>query len=162
MLKNIVLIGMPGSGKSTIGYELSKKIAMNFIDLDSYIEQNEKMSISEMFEISEEYFRQIESKYIAKLSKLNSTVIATGGGVVKNHNNILLLKNNSIIIYVNRKIDDIMKDIEISTRPLLKNGKDKLIELYLQRHDLYSEYCDIEIFNDSGIIDAVDKIVKLV
>ncbi len=162
MVKNIVLIGMPGSGKTNIGYELSKKLAMNFIDVDSYIEENERISISDMFEISEEYFRQIENKYIAELSELNSTVIATGGGVVKNENNILLLKNNSIIIYINRKIDDIMKDIDISKRPLLKNDKNRLKDLFNERHYLYKKYCDIEILNDSGLIDAVNKISTLI
>ncbi len=162
MIKNIVLIGMPGSGKTTIGYELSKKLDMNFIDVDSYVEENEKSSISDMFEISEEYFRRIESKYIEELSKLNSTVIATGGGVIKNENNILMLKNNSIIIYVNRKIDDIMKDIDISKRPLLKNGKDRLKELFKERHHLYQKYCDIEVVNDSCIIDIVNRISTLI
>lgn len=162
MVKNIVLIGMPGSGKTTIGYELSKKLAMNFIDVDSCIEENEKMSISDMFKISEEYFRQIESKYIAKLSKLNFTVIATGGGVIKNENNIMLLKNNSIIIYINRKIDDIMKDIDTSKRPLLKDGTDRLKDLFNERHHLYKKYCDIEFMNDCGLIDAVDKISALI
>lgn len=162
MIKNIVLIGMPGSGKTTIGYELSKKLDMNFIDVDRYVEENEKSSISDMFEISEEYFRRIENKYIEKLSKLNSTVIATGGGVIKNENNILMLKNNSIIIYVNRKIDDIMKDIDVSKRPLLKNGKDRLKELFEERHHLYQKYCDLEVVNDSGIIDIVNRISTLI
>lgn len=162
MNKNIVLIGMPGSGKTTIGKELSKKLSMNFIDVDSYIEENEKMSISDMFKISEEYFRQIENKYIIKLSKLSSTIIATGGGVIKNENNILLLKNNSILIYINRDIDDIMKDIDISKRPLLKDGKDRLKDLFNERHHLYKRYCDIELVNDSGLTDAVDKISTLI
>lgn len=162
MVKNIVLIGMPGSGKTTIGYELSKKLSMNFIDADNYIEENEKNSISNMFKISEEYFRQIEIKYIAELSKLYSTVIATGGGVIKNENNMLLLKNNSIIIYLNRKVDDIIKDIDISNRPLLKNGKDRLYELFKERHHLYQKYCDIEILNDGSIVDAVDKIIDII
>ncbi len=162
MNKNIVLVGMPGSGKTTIGKELSKKLSINFVDVDSYIEENEKMSINNMFDISEEYFRQIESKYIEILSKLNSTVIATGGGVVKNENNIMLLKNNSIIIYINRSIDDIMKDIDINNRPLLKNGKDKLKDLYEERHHLYKKYCDIELINDSSVVDAVNKICTLI
>lgn len=159
MGKNIVLIGMPGAGKTTIGYELSKKLSVNFIDVDRYIEENEKISISSMFEIGEEYFRQVESKYIKELSKLNSTVIATGGGVIKNENNMIMLKNSSVIIYINRKIDDIVKDIDISNRPLLKNNKDRLYELFKERHHLYQKYCDMEILNDSNILNILDKII---
>ena len=131
MSKNIVLIGMPGCGKSTIGCLLSEKLSLEFIDVDEYIEKNEEMTISSMFEISEEYFRQIESKYIEKVSKLNSTVISTGGGVVKNKCNMLLLKKSSVIIYINRKIEDIISDIDDSNRPLLKDNKEKLYDLYI-------------------------------
>ena len=162
MQKNIALIGMPGSGKSTIGLDLSKKLKMQFIDVDSYIEENEKMSISDMFKKGEDYFRHIENKYIAELSNLKSTIIATGGGVVKNENNISLLKNNSIIVYINRNIDDIMNDIDISKRPLLKDGKNSLKDLFNERHHLYKKYCNIEILNNSSIIDAVDKISSLI
>ncbi|HBB29828.1 MAG TPA: shikimate kinase [Clostridiales bacterium] len=162
MSKNIVLIGMPGCGKSTIGYELSKKLSLEFIDVDTYIEKNEEMTISSMFEISEEYFRQIESKYIEKISKFNSTVISTGGGVVKNECNMLLLKKSSIIIYINRKIEDIISDIDDSIRPLLKDNKERLYELYRQRHHLYQKYCNIEVLNNSNISSIVEKIYGII
>ena len=158
MSKNIVLIGMPGCGKSTIGLELSKRLSMDFIDIDSYIEKNENMTISGMFEVSEEYFREIESKYVEKLSGLNSTVISAGGGAVKKDRNMQLLKVNSVIIYINRKTDDIIKDIDVDIRPLLKDNKERLYELYPKRHPLYQRYCDIEILNDSDVLSVTEKI----
>ena len=162
MTKNIVLIGMPGCGKTTIGYELSKRLSMDFVDIDKYIEENENMTIADMFNIGEDYFRQIESSYVKKISNLHSTVIATGGGVVKNEHNMLAIKSNSILIYINRHIDDIINDIDTSVRPLLKNNKERLYELYNERHSLYQKYSDIELLNNSDISYIVEKIVNLV
>lgn len=161
MNENIVLIGMPGSGKSTIGYMLSKKLNMNFIDMDGYIEQNENKSIKEMFQISEEYFRDAETRNSITLSKLNSHVIATGGGIIKRQENINSFKESSIIVFINRPLSNIMQDIDTDIRPLLSEGKAKLYQLYNERINLYKEYCDIEIVNDSKISDAVDQIINL-
>ena len=161
MSKNIVLIGMPGCGKTTIGYEISKKLSMDFVDIDKHIEDNENMTIADMFNIGEDYFRQIESSYVDKISNLHSTVIATGGGVVKNEHNMLALKNNSIIIYINRDVDDIINDIDTSFRPLLKNNKERLFELYNERHPLYQKYSDIEVLNNRDINYIVEKIYNI-
>lgn len=161
MNKNIVLIGMPGCGKSTIGYMLSKKLSMNCIDVDKYIEESEKETISSMFEKGEKYFRDIESKYIEELSNLNSTIIATGGGVVKKEGNMLLLKKNSVIMFINRKIKDIFNDVDDSTRPLLKDKKEKLYELYEERLPLYKKYCDVEVENVNDLNAVVDKICEI-
>lgn len=160
MSKNIVLIGMPGSGKSTIGYLISKKLNISFIDMDEYIEKYENKSIKEMFLISEEYFRSVESKYTYSISKLNSHVIATGGGIIKRKENMTYLKENSIIIFINRPVDNIIKDIDTNIRPLLAEGKEKLYELYNERIDLYKEYCDIEMYNIGEISETVDLIIK--
>jgi shikimate kinase len=162
MNKNIVIIGMPGSGKSTIGYMLSKKIDMGYIDMDEYIEMDEKKSIKEMFQISEDYFRDVETRCAVALSKLNSHIIATGGGVVKRKENINIFKENCIIVFLNRPLDDIIKDIDTNIRPLLAEGKNKLYQLYNERINLYKEYCDIEIMNTQEIPYAVDQIIDLV
>lgn len=161
-MKNIVLIGMPGSGKSTVGILLSKKLNMKFVDMDEYIKSVENKSIIEMFEISEEYFRNAESSCAKILSRESPIVIAAGGGIIKRKINIDYLKQNSIIVFLNRPPEKIMEDIEISTRPLLKEGKDKLYTLYRQRLHLYKKYCDLEILNDKGLDDAVNEIFKQV
>jgi len=161
MSKNIVLIGMPGCGKSTIGFILSKKLNMSYIDMDEYIEQNCNKSIKEMFSISEECFRDAESKCSIILSKLSSHVIATGGGIVKRKENIDCFKKNSIIIFINRQVNNIIQDIDTDIRPLLSEGKEKLYQLYNERLDLYKSYCDIEIENDGTISESVDKIIDM-
>jgi shikimate kinase len=113
-----------------------------------------------MFAISEDYFRDVESKCSVILGKLNSLVIASGGGVVKRKENIDALKENSIIVFLNRPVENIIKDIDSSTRPLLADGKERLYVLYNERIQLYKSYCDIEILNDDTIETAVDEIIK--
>jgi len=162
MNKNIVIIGMPGSGKSTIGYMLSKKINMDYIDMDEYIEMDEKKSIKEMFQISEDYFRDVETRCTKSLSKLNSHIIATGGGVVKRKENIHIFKENCIIVFINRPLDNIIQDIDTNIRPLLAEGKNKLYQLYNERINLYKEYCDIEIMNNKEIPYALEQITDLI
>ena len=159
-MKNIVLIGMPGSGKTTIGLLLSKKLNMKFIDMDEYIESAENKSIIEMFEISEEYFRNAESKCAKTLSGESSLIIATGGGIIKREENMDYLKQNSIIVFLNRPPEKITEDIDINTRPLLKEGKNRLFALYRERLPLYKKYCDIEIVNDKTLDDALNEILR--
>lgn len=158
---NIVLIGMPGCGKSTIGRLLSQKINMKFCDIDDYIEAKENRSISEIFKCGEACFRDIEEKAVEEISSIKGYVIATGGGVVLRRINIDYLKKNGVIIFLNRPLDEIALDVEFSKRPLLKEGRDKLYKLYEERYDLYKKYCDFEILNCGTIEEAVDKIISI-
>ena len=83
-MKNIVLIGMPACGKSTIGYWLSKKIGYPLLDTDKYLEEKENRIISDIFSNEgEEYFRNLETKYLKELSEKEGLIISTGGGAVK-------------------------------------------------------------------------------
>jgi len=161
-MKNIVFIGMPGSGKTTFGKIIAKKLNMPFIDMDEHIELNEKKTIKEMFDISEKYFRDVESKYAIILGQLNSRVIATGGGIVKRKENIENLEKNSIIVFLNRPVENIISDINMSTRPLLKDGIEAVYKLYNERINLYKKYCHLEVYNDGGIEEVANKIIKKV
>lgn len=160
--KNIVIIGMPGCGKTTIGSMLAKQINRDFIDVDKYIEVKEKKSISNIFENGEAYFRNIESKAIKDLSSKELTVIATGGGVIKNYTNIEELRKNGIIIFINRSVEDIVKDIDVSERPLLKDQKERIYTLFNERYEFYKKYCDYEVINDKQLKDVVEKIIKYI
>lgn len=154
---NIVLIGMPGCGKSTIGKMLAKKLKMDFCDIDDYIEKVERKSISEIFQYGEEYFRDIESASVKSISTMENAVVSTGGGVVKRRVNMDNLKKKGVIIFINRPIEYIVKDINVDDRPLLKDKKDKIYKLYEERLELYKIYKDYEIYNTGSLEDAVEK-----
>lgn len=158
--KNIVLTGMMGSGKTTIGKALSEKLEMNFIDMDEYIEKSSGSTIKDIFKKGEDYFRTLESNAALEISIMNSAVISTGGGIIKKSSNIELLKKNGIIYFIDRPVDNIAADIEVSKRPLLCNGKDRLFEIFNDRYELYIKYCDVIIKNDRDIQTAVDLIIE--
>lgn len=160
-MKNIVLIGMPGCGKSVIGEMIAKKIEMAFIDIDTYIEASTNRTITEIFKNGEDEFRDIESVAVLELSKKKSVVISTGGGIIKIQENILNLKKNGIIIYINRPIENIVEDIDVETRPLLEKDSSKIYRLFEERGPLYKKYCDYEVMNISDIDDVVNNIIQI-
>lgn len=153
----IVLIGMPGCGKSTLGKVLANELNYKYFDMDSYIEEKTDKSISELFKNGEDYFRDIESEACIELSKKKRCLISSGGGVVKRKENIEILKENFILVFIDRPLEEIANDIQVSTRPLLKDGKEKLYALYDERYDLYKNAADIIIVNDKYIKDTIDK-----
>ncbi|UFH63664.1 shikimate kinase [Clostridium cadaveris] len=160
--KNIVLIGMPGCGKSTIGKILADKLNYKYIDSDNFIEKKSGRSIEELFDIGEDYFRKIESQIIKEACHEERSVISTGGGVIKNSNNVELLKENGIVIFIDRPIENIVSDINISQRPLLKEDAIRLYDLYKERYDLYKKSCHVKIINDSSIEKVIDDIKNYV
>lgn len=155
-MKNIVLIGMPGCGKSTIGKRLSKKTGLKFIDLDEYIVERNSMTIEEMFEKGEDFFRDREAEVVKEVSNNSRAIISTGGGVIKRAENIKHLKENGIIIFINRSIEKIVQTLDDSKRPLLKDNIKRIYNLYEERYELYKLYSDIIISND----DVVEKTIK--
>ena len=156
-MKNIVLIGMPASGKSTIGKLLSQKINYEYYDTDKYLERKEKRKISDIFEKNgEEYFRDLETKYLKKWSHKQKLIISKGGGVVKREENIIELKKRGIIIFLSRKVEDIAKENH-ENRPLLKDTNN-IHKLYSERIELYKKYADITIENNDTLFNVVDKL----
>lgn len=157
--ENIVLIGMPGCGKSTIGKMLSEKLNKELIDSDVEIEKVITCQIKDFLtESNEEEFRDIESNVINNISLLNNKIISTGGGAVKRSGNIKSLKGNGLIIFIDRSIDNIKTD---DTRPLSSNIE-KLNKLYKERYPLYKKACDYEVSNNGDIHDTVNKIIEII
>lgn len=154
--RNIVLIGMPASGKSTIGKLLSKKINYEYYDVDKYLERKENVKISTLFsEKGEEYFRNLETKYLRELSQKNGIIISTGGGAVKREENMEILKEKGIVVFLSRKIEDIAKENH-EARPLLKDINN-IYKLYDERIELYKRYSDIIIENNGTLQEVTDR-----
>lgn len=155
--KNIVLVGMPSSGKSSVGEMLAKALNREFYDTDVEIEKRIVMSIADYFEINgEQSFREIESEIINSVSKESGVVIATGGGSVLNCDNVNALKRNGVLVFLDRALESL---ISTSSRPL-SSDRQKLQTLFEQRYDLYSSVADVKIDGNGGLGDVVDSIVK--
>jgi len=159
--KNMVLIGMPGSGKSVIGKIIAEKLMLSFIDIDAYIEKSTKQTITEIFRNGETFFRDIETKAVEEVSIKDFAVISTGGGVISRPENIINLKKNGIIIYINRTVENIARDVDVQSRPILAKDPSEIYRLFERRGPLYKKYCDHEIMNISNIDDAVDSIIDI-
>ena len=155
--ENIVLIGMPGCGKTTIGKALSKELSKDFIDTDELIVIKENTPIPEIFEQKgETAFRDIESLVVKEVSSLSSKIISTGGGVVKRPENINLLKQNGRIIFLDRPIENILPTED---RPLSSNIHD-LKKRYDERYSVYCSSCDIHINCTENIEENIALILK--
>lgn len=162
MKNKMVIIGMPGSGKTTLGKILGNELSIKFYDMDEYIQETTSKSILELFENGENYFRNIESKVCEELSKKENILISTGGGVVKRKENIEVLKKESLIIFLDRPIEKIIEDLDIAKRPLLKDGKEKIRNLYKERYELYKESADKIVINDGTMEDVIEKLKEAI
>lgn len=138
--KNIVLIGMPGAGKTTIGKILAEKLGRSFVDTDELITEKAGMPIPEIFSLyGEEKFRAIETQAINEAGKMSGTVIATGGGIVTRTENRYPVKQNSSVIWLKRDLSL----LPLEGRPI--SQKNNLSELYEKRAPLYEDFCDFQL-----------------
>ncbi len=161
-MKNIILIGMTGTGKTTIAKKLSTELNGEFIDIDKIIETKYNMSIENIFsKEGEQSFREKESNIINNLKifdKLN--IISTGGGIVKNIDNIKVLKDIGIIFLLEGSIDAIIKNLKndnINSRPLLKNKdlRETLKNMHDERYENYLNSSNYIINIDNKSIDEI-------
>lgn len=153
---NIVLIGMPASGKTTVGKALEEKLSKSFVDTDDLIVEAAGKPIPEIFsESGEKVFREIESNVIFEISKDNGKIIATGGGAVLNKKNIDNLKGNGRVYFINRPLDML---VTTDDRPLSSNRAD-LEKRYNERYSLYTDYADV-IIDGSGTVEEVAERIE--
>ena len=140
--ENLVFLGMMGSGKSSIGSLIAKKLELNFIDIDTEIENELGISIKKIFDTKgEDYFRKFEEKITLKKLKLNPVVISLGGGAFMNKNIKKEVLKNHLSFWLNWNYKTLLSRIKYSKkRPLAINAKDdELVSLIKKRSDIYSK-----------------------
>ena len=156
--QNIVLIGMPASGKTTVGKALAESLGRSFFDSDEEIAKREGTAVSEIFALKgEKYFRGCESEVIKELSALQSSVIATGGGAVLNPKNTDLLKENGKVFFLDRNLDDIAATPD---RPLSSTRED-LEKRYKERYPIYCASADYKINCSNDVEENVNAIKEV-
>ncbi len=152
---NIVLIGMPGCGKTSVGKELENIVSKHFIDSDSVITKKAEKNIPDIFkEFGEEYFRSLEKDVIANISSFNSQIVATGGGVVLNSRNIDNLKSNGRLYFIDRPLRLL---VTTDDRPLSSNRQD-LEKRYNERYELYRNFADVIIDGSGSVNEVAERI----
>ncbi len=164
----VVLVGLMGAGKSTVGRKLASLLQRDFVDADDAIEDAAQRKVAEIFdEFGEEYFRDGERRVIARLIEENSGVIATGGGAFVDPETRALILDKAIAVWIDCNIDTLVeRTSRRSHRPLLKTGdpREILTRLLDERHRFYSE-AQVRVQSDQGphvetaksIIEAIDR-----
>lgn len=165
-MKNIVLTGFMGTGKSSVGRWLARELNVKFVDTDDLIEKAAGMSINEIFaESGEAYFRRLESKVINEVSSKTDMVIATGGGAIVNPLNLDALRRNGVIICLTASIDAIISRIgDRDERPLIAKGdkREAISNLLRIREPFYKKADFIVDTTAKGVKEVVEEILKAV
>ncbi len=151
--ENIVLIGMPGCGKSAVGREVALRLGRSFVDTDTRIEELAGCSIPEILEKhGVAHFRQLESQVLQEVGKCSGAVISTGGGCVTQRKNYDHLHQNGHIFWLQRDLGK----LDVQGRPLSAN----LVQLYLTREPMYRRFADSSIYNNGRMDYAVKRILE--
>lgn len=164
MKSNVVLIGMPGSGKSTCGVLAAKALLKNFFDTDLLIQNKEGCALQEIINSKGiDYFERAEENAVLSLN-IDGTVIATGGSVVYSQKAMEHLKTLGSVIYLHLSYENMVERISnITTRGIVLKEGSTLEDMYNERLGLYRKYADYEIDCNEGTVENnVEKIVKKV
>ena len=155
--QNIVLVGMPGSGKTTVGKKLAEKLKRKFFDTDIIITEKEGSTPADIIRTKgEEVFRDIESTVCRELASEQGVIISTGGGAILRKENVLNLKKNGLLFFIDRPLEAIKPTKD---RPL-SSSEDKLRQVYEYRYPIYTRETDYHIVSDNIIEHTIDKILE--
>lgn len=156
---HIILIGLTGSGKTTLGRTLAEILKIPFYDIDAEIVKATQQSIDEIFKTKgEASFRSTEAEVLKKYcTSLVPAVIATGGGAVLDPENVSIMKDSGMVIRILRSPEAILSTIDVSTRPLLAKNPEYLHRLAEEREPFYKAAADVTIFNESH--EALEQLI---
>jgi shikimate kinase len=164
---NVYLIGPMGSGKTTIGQRVARRLGLEFHDSDQELEAQTGASVSLIFDVEGEAgFRERETRMLEQLTRRRGVLVATGGGVVLRKRNRELLKRSGLVVYIRTSVAQQMRRLNRDrSRPLLQTGdrKAKLARLAEQRNPLYEELADIQYPSQNrGLDDTAKALADLI
>lgn len=165
-MNNLYLTGFMGSGKTTVGKELSKKLGRQLVDMDKLIEDDAEESIKSIFETKgEAYFRDLETKLLKSIQNMDGVIVSTGGGIVLREENKVSMKASGKVIFLHASEKHLVKHLkQDKTRPLLQavDLEKQVTQLLADRESHYLKVADIIIqATDKSIKEIVDEIVTI-
>lgn len=159
-MKNIVLIGMMGCGKTTCANLLSKKLNRPVVDTDTLIVERENRSISDIFAAEgEKYFRDLETAVAHEIGQNSGLIIATGGGLLLREENVAALRKNGVVFWLKRDPASTFASESMDGRPLAQDGQEAFIQRFQQRAPIYQAAADYVIENFSNLDITVGEIL---
>ena len=162
--RHIFIIGMPGSGKTSLGRRVANNLRLPFADTDQRIQEIAGCTVSEFFDHwGEEAFRTAETNVLIQFTRESPCIVSTGGGAVLRENNRAIMRACGLIVLIDRPVRDIMGDIKLDRRPLLaEKGVEEVQRLYDDRIDTYRAAADIVLDNSRGYANAMRDLELIV
>ncbi|WP_251448675.1 shikimate kinase [Vermiculatibacterium agrestimuris] len=162
-MKNIILIGMMGCGKTTVGELLAMRLKRTLVDTDKLIEAREGISVAEIFETQGEgYFRSLEMGVAQALSLRDDLIIACGGGLPLQEGAMAALKQSGVVIWLDRDAGDIFDGEDMSGRPLAQAGREAFLERAAQRAPIYEKWADATIHDFTSAVSTAARVKEAV
>ena len=158
---NIWLVGLMSCGKSTLGRALAREQGKTFADADEYTEKIAGMTIPQMFERGEDFFRMWETRALLQLAEQKNLVVAAGGGAVTRAVNRDAMRSSGVVVYVKRSVENIVGQVDCSGRPLLAGGAEKLFGIYAARKSLYEGCAHFTADNNGSEQEGLERIKEI-
>lgn len=164
LTRHIFIIGMPGSGKSSLGRRVANNMHLPYIDMDQRITQTMGCTTQEIFDrYGEQAFRNAETNTLIELTRAEPGIVSTGGGTVLREDNRAIMRNHGIIVLIDRPLEDILSDIKLDRRPLLaQKGLGEVERLYHERIDIYRDVADAVLDNSHGYHAGMYGLEKMI
>ena len=160
-MRNIVLIGMMGCGKTTVGRILARRLGCAFVDTDRYIEEALGRSIPDLFaKEGEAFFRDWELGTAEELAKRQDLVIACGGGLPTRPDSIASLKHSGTVVFLRRDPGEIYDSVSMAGRPLGQGGREAFLARFAQREPIYRRWADYIIQGHKAAQEAADRLCQ--
>ncbi len=157
MERHVFIIGMPGSGKSSLGRRAANDLGLPYVDTDGRITACAGCPVTDIFALyGQEAFRHAETNVLIQLAGETPAIVSTGGGMILRDENRAIMRANGLILLIDRPLEDIMGDIKLDRRPLLaEKGLGEVERLYHERIGIYRSMADVVLRNDHGYHNAM-------